>query len=177
MKCNQCQGSLVRNGYTSKGYQRYRCRSCQRTLIDLRKRPLGGMRLSYDKALLCLNLLVEGNSIRSIERITGVGKRAILSLLKLVGRKCEDLLDRHIKGVEVKDVQADEIWGFVWCKQKTKNSKGYGEECGDIYCFVAMERNSKLVLAWHLGQRTTEDTEAFTEKLDRATSGRFQLTT
>ncbi|MDT5124168.1 MAG: hypothetical protein QOC96_3650, partial [Acidobacteriota bacterium] len=135
------------------------------------------MRIPLDKALLCLSLLVEGNSIRSIERITGVGKRAILSLLKLAGSKCERLLDERIKGVEVKDVQADEIWGFVWCKQKTKNSKGYGEECGDIYCFVAMERNSKLVLAWHLGQRTTEDTEAFTEKLDRATSGRFQLTT
>jgi hypothetical protein len=108
------------------------------------------MRIPYDKALLCLSLLVEGNSIRSIERITGVGKRAILSLLKLAGRKCECLLNKLIKGVEVQDVQADEIWGFVWCKQKTKNLKGYGEECGDTYCFVAMERQSKLVLAWLL---------------------------
>lgn len=177
MICNQCQGILVLHGHDRRGLQRYRCRVCQRTFIELRKRPLDRMRISYENALLCLSLLIEGTSIRSIERVTGVGKRAILSLLKLAGRKCERLLDKHIRGVKVQDVQADEIWGFVWCKQKTKNLKGYDEDCGDVYCFVAMERHSKLILAWHLGQRTTEDTEAFTEKLDRATAGHFQLST
>lgn len=52
-----------------------------------------------------------------------------------------------------------------------------GLDRGDAYCFVAIERTSKLILAWHLGRRTAEDTEAFTEKLDYATTGRFQLTT
>jgi len=135
------------------------------------------MRLSADKAISCLHLLVEGMSIRAIERVTGVGKRTILTLLLLAGRKCERLHDKRIRQVKVTDVQADEIWGFVWCKQKTKNAKGYGDECGDAYCFVAIERYSKLVLAWHLGQRGVEDTEAFIEKLNRATAGRFQLTT
>jgi IS1 family transposase len=55
--------------------------------------------------------------------------------------------------------------------------KGYGEETGDAYCFVAFERNTKLVAAWHLGHRTAEDTEAFTEKLAQATDGLFQLST
>jgi IS1 family transposase len=135
------------------------------------------MRLSAEKAISCLHLLVEGMSVRGIERVTGVGKRTILALLLLAGRKCGRLQDRRIQQVKVTDVQADEIWGFVWCKQKTKNRKGYGDDTGDAYCFVAIERNTKLILAWHLGHRTTEDTEAFTEKLERATSGRFQLTT
>jgi IS1 family transposase len=135
------------------------------------------MRVPLNKALLCLYLLVEGNSIRSIERVVGLEKKTIIALMLLAGKKCERLLDRRIRGVKVKDVQADEIWGFVWCKQKTKNAKGYGDGCGDAYTFVAIERHTKLVLAWHLGQRTTEDTEVFIEKLERATAGRFQLTT
>ncbi|HEX3560229.1 MAG TPA: IS1 family transposase [Pyrinomonadaceae bacterium] len=133
--------------------------------------------MPLNKALLCLYLLVEGNSIRSIERVVGLEKKTIIALMLLAGKKCERLLDRRIRGVKVKDVQADEIWGFVWCKQKTKNAKGYGDGCGDAYTFVAIERHTKLVLAWHLGQRTTEDTEVFIEKLERATAGRFQLTT
>ena len=55
--------------------------------------------------------------------------------------------------------------------------RGYGEEMGDAYCFTAIERHTKLLLAWHLGKRTPESTMAFAEKLDYATAGRFQLTT
>jgi hypothetical protein len=73
--------------------------------------------------------------------------------------------------VKVPDVEADDIWGFVWYKSKTKPWRGYGAGCGDAYCFVALERHTKLVHAWHLGHRTAADTEAFTEKLERATAG------
>lgn len=177
MTCDKCQGDVCLHGHDRYQQQRYRCRACDRTFIKPRRKPLGEMRLSYERALLCLNLLVEGNSISSIERITGVGKRTILSLLALAGRKCERLMSKYVRDVEVTDVQADEIWGFVWCKQKTKLRLGLDDETGDTYCFIAMERNSKLVLAWHLGQRTIEDTEVFTDKLARATAGRFQVTT
>ena len=57
-----------------------------------------------DKALMILRLLVEGNSVRSIERITDVGKKTILNLLELAGRKCEALLDEQIQNVPVKHV-------------------------------------------------------------------------
>jgi IS1 family transposase len=84
----------------------------------------------------------------------------------------------RIKGVAVKDVEADEIWGFVQCKNRHKLNKGITDpHKGDAYTFVGIERNSKLILAWHLGERGMEDTEAFTEKLHEATSGQFQLTT
>jgi IS1 family transposase len=69
------------------------------------------------------------------------------------------------------------MWGFVSCKERTRERRGYGDEKGDAWCFVAIERQNKMVLAWHLGKRTPEDTLAFADKLRHATRGRFQLTT
>jgi IS1 family transposase len=138
------------------------------------------MTLPIEKALQIMRLLVEGNSVRSIERITEVEKKTILSLLLLVGQKCEALLDSRIQGVSVKHVQCDEIWGFVGMKEKTKKRQGRDDESdlGDAYCFVAMERDTKLVLTWHLGRRSASDTVIFTEKLARATADHsFQIST
>jgi IS1 family transposase len=136
------------------------------------------MRVPLDRALLCLQLLVEGNSIRSIERVVGFEKKTIISLLLLASKKAEDLMARYILRLKVTTVQVDEIWGFVFCKQKTKNRVRPSDfNAGDVYCFVAIERQTKLVLAWHLGRRTSEDTQDFIVKLDHATTGPFQLTT
>jgi len=84
----------------------------------------------------------------------------------------------RIHGLRVKDVQCDELWGYVGMKEKTKAKKGQHETTvGDAYTFVAIERHRKLVLAWHLGRRAERDTVAFTEKLAAATEGSFQITT
>lgn len=183
MTCHYCQIVAKKFGKDRKGNQRYRCLTCNKTFQEAQEKPLGKMRLPMDKALLCLKLLVEGNSIRSVERITGVEKKTVISLLVLAGEKCERLLDEKLRDVPVRDVQADEMWGFVGMKQKTMRRKKAADalnadaRMGDAYTFVAMERETKLVLAWHLGKRQVRDTVEFTEKLYRATSGRFQLTT
>jgi hypothetical protein len=78
------------------------------------------MRLSLDRALFCIQLMVEGDSIRSTERITGVHRDAILALLVKAGERCEKLLADPIIGLRVRDVQADEMWGFVAMKEKAK---------------------------------------------------------
>lgn len=136
------------------------------------------MRVSLDKALLALQLLLEGCSVRSTERVTGLHRRTILNLLVLAGERCEKLLEERIKDVPAKDVQGDELWAYVGCHDKFKKRNNItDDELGSAWCFVALERNTKLVLAWHLGKRTTRDTVEFTEKLYRATSGRFQFTT
>jgi len=128
--------------------------------------------------LMILRLLLEGNSIRSIERITGCEKKTITRVLLHAGEHCEALMRRKIKGVAVKDVEADEIWGFVKFKNRHKLYKEITDpHVGDAYTWVGIERNTKLILAWHLGQRDMTDCEAFTEKLHEATSGHFQLTT
>ena len=128
-----------------------------------------------EKVEAVITLLVEGCSIRSIQRITGVDQNTVMKILLLAGARCERLLESKVSNVPVSDVQCDEMWGFVGCKEK-RNVTGDPER-GDAYCFVAIERNTKLVLTWHLGRRTARDTMAFTEKLEAATSGQFQITT
>jgi len=179
MNCPTCSAQAQKFGKDRKGNQRFRCLACNKTFSEPRQKPLGKMILSEDKALMCLKVLVEGKSDRSTERITGVHRDTILDLLITVGDKCEQLMQDRIKGVRVKDVQADEIWGFVGMKQKTKNYQGRENDhtLGDAYCFIGIERNTKLILAWHLGTRTMADTVAFTEKLAYATEGNFQLST
>ena len=122
-----------------------------------------------------IRLFVEGMSIRSIERVTGVHRDTVLNVLVIVGNRCERLLENLIHDLPVHDVELDEIWGYVGCKEK-RNTTGDPLR-GDSYCFVALERNTKLVLAWHLGKRRALDTLYFTDKLEEATSGQFQVTT
>jgi IS1 family transposase len=136
------------------------------------------MRLPVEKALLCLNLLCEGSAVRSIERVTGVEKKTILRLLVQVGESCERMLGETIQAVPVKDVQADEIWSYIRCKQaNVPRLKVADATAGDAYCYFAIERTTKLILAWHLGRRNGWDAHDFVKKLDKATAGDFQLTT
>jgi len=177
MTCHQCRIEAVKAGRDRKGNQRYRCNQCKRRFQEEQERLLGNMSLPEDKALLCLQLLLEGNSLRSIQRITGVHKTTLMTLLCVAGERCERVMREHIKSVPVRDVEADEIWGFVGMKKITRLHKQVTDPfVGDAYTFVGIERNTKLVLAWHLGDRDAENTEKFTEKLDHATSGHFQLT-
>jgi IS1 family transposase len=93
------------------------------------------------------------------------------------GEKCERLLAKKIVNVPVRDVQADEIWSFVGKKEKAKQP-GDDPNLGDAYCFVAIERHSKLVLNFALGKRNQATTDVFIEGLRLATSRRrFQMTT
>jgi transposase-like protein/IS1 family transposase len=177
MQCPVCQTASKKFG-KPKGFQRYHCPSCKKSWSERPARQLGEMRLPVERALLVLHLLTEGCSVRSIERITGTEKRTILRLLVQVGQGCERLLPELVAGAAVKDVQADEVWGYIRCKEKTKErNKITDPEAGDAYCFIGLERHSKLVLAWHLGRRTSWDTHDFMAKLSAATAGGFQLTT
>lgn len=182
MVCHNCSSICKKFGkFGPRKIQRYRCNQCKRTFSEEHEKaqgPLGDMRISLDKAEMCLRLLLEGMSVRSIQRITGIHQATILDLMVLAGDRCEKLMEERIKGIAVKDVEADEIWGFCGMKNRHKLFKGITDpKIGDAYTFVGIERNTKLILAWHLGQRDAENTEAFTEKLERATSGYFQLTT
>lgn len=166
-----------RHGRDRKGNQRYRCTVCGKTWIEQRPRPLGDMRIPADRAVFCLRLLLEGNSIRSVERLTRTHRDTIMRLVVLVGQRCQAFLEKAVHKVQVSEVQADEIWGFVGCKKKTADRLGYGEEFGDAYCYTAIERHTKLLLAWRLGKRSVGTTNEFACKVQHATAGRFQLTT
>ena len=174
MTCHNCQSRCKKFGKDRKGNQRFRCCQCYKVFAQ-RPEKLDGTYLSEERIAQIIRLFVEGCSVRSIERITDAHRDTILNVLILTGERCERLLENTIRNVTVKDVQCDEIWGFVGCKEK-RNVTGDPLR-GDAYCWVAIERNTKLVLTWHLGRRTRRDALAFIEKLNQITEGRFQITT
>lgn len=177
--CRKCGGRTIGWGKDRQGNPRRHCKACKLTVSLVPERPLGSMRLPMDKAILCVSLLTEGSSIRSTERVTGVHRDTICRLLRVVGGKCSDLLGRLVRGVQVADVQCDELWSFVAMKEKTKVRKQITDPAiGDAYTFLAVERESKLLLAHHVGRRTSEDANVFAAKLSSAVNGeRFQVST
>lgn len=177
MNCPKCGKAGRKFGQTRHGQQRFQCVECRKTFSPPRPVVADQRRISRERAVMVLRMLLEGNSIRSTERLTGTHRDTILALMVEVGAACKPFLERFVHGVNVADVQCDEIWAFVGCKERTKQRFGFGEEFGDAYCFTAVERDSKLLVAWHLGKRCPTDTDAFATKLSAATVGRFQLTT
>lgn len=177
-----CASVAVKAGKRSDGLQRFRCSSCGKTFSESRVQDsLFETKQAVDdaKALLALQLLVEGNSIRSTERITGLHRDTVMSLLVKAGTRCAALMSEKVRDVPVEDVQMDEIWSFVG---KKESRRVYGDKdfqkIGDAWTFIAIERNTKLVLAFHLGKRTMGSTQRFMQKLAIAASisQRFQLT-
>ena len=136
------------------------------------------MRIDLDRAALAIQLLVEGSSVRATSRITGLAQDTISSLILTVGDNCEKFLSKTIKDMPCNFVEADEVWSFVGMKNRTKKNRGYeSNEIGDSWTYVALDRETKLVLAHHIGDRTLTDAYSFLDKLNDATSGEFQLTT
>jgi transposase-like protein/IS1 family transposase len=173
-----CQHTHAKKfGRDRNGNQRFRCILCGQTWLEPRVKPIGDMRIDHAKAVQALEMLLEGVSLRSTERLTGLAHATVLKLLETVGNRAQYYWVMTMRNLPASDVQADEVWGFVYAKEKTCVRKHLGPECGDAYTFLAIERDTKLILAWHVGRREPEDTAWFSEKLRRATSGRFQLTT
>jgi IS1 family transposase len=143
---------------------------------DARDSTLDGMYLSVEKAEMVLRLLLEGNSVSSVERITEVHHTTILKVLVLAGEKCERIMATKIRNVPVRDVECDEVWSYVGKKQRRVRPDD-DQSLGDAYCFVAIERHTKLVLNIALGKRDQATTDVFIEGVRHATSGEFQITT
>jgi IS1 family transposase len=120
-------------------------------------------------------MLLEGMSVRATARLTSLHPGTICDLILPVGDNCRRLLDAKVVGVPVTDVQLDEIWSFVGMKERTRVSQARSSEWGDCWTFIAIERETKLVLAHTIGQRDMATSTRFLKQLDRATSGRFQL--
>ena len=179
MTCPNCRSACRRFGKHRNGLARFQCRECKKTFTEPHADPLGGMYTQVARAEDVLKMLVEGCSINTIERVTGVHHGTILKILVLTGEKCEKLMGRLVVNVPVKDVQCDEIWAFVQKKEAHKKpSEKDNDSIGDAYCFVAIERYSKLVLNFALGRRSQATTDAFIEGLRAATSPqRFQIST
>jgi IS1 family transposase len=135
--------------------------------------------ISMAKKVAVITALVEGCSVRSTSRMTGVSKGAILRLLESVGTACTEFHDKAVRNVQAKRVQVDEIWSFVGCKQKNITEKAIGNFgiCGDVWTFTAIEAQSKLVIGWMVGQRDAGFATAFLQDVESRLTNRIQLTT
>lgn len=118
MDCPTCNTPARKNGFTKCGTQRFRCDACRKSFAA--EKPLGLMRIPMDKAVMVLHLLLEGSSVHSVSRVTGIDKNTILDLMVHVGENCHRMLVDRLRDVCVNDIEADEIWSFVGCKEKTR---------------------------------------------------------
>jgi IS1 family transposase len=106
-----------------------------------------------------INLLVEGSSLRAASRIADVSINTVTKLLIDVGRACEDFHNQTVMLVEANRIQCDEIWSFVYSKEKNK-PEGM-EVAGDVWTWTCIEADSKLIISWHVGARDMENARTF----------------
>ena len=117
--------------------------------------------LKKDLQLQVIHLLVEGNSIRSIERLTGVQKKTIMRLLVRVGNACQKLLDERMRDLSLRHVQCDEIWTFVEKKEGRIPEAEKSYRIGDQYVFIALDQDTKLIASYAIGKRSADLTRRF----------------
>ena len=149
-------------------------------LVDIRERLTYSKdmnRLPMDKQLTILNAMIEGNSIRSTERMTGIHRDTIMRLSAKTGEQCSQFLDVRVRGIRSERVQADEIWTYVFKKQARLVAGADDPEFGDQYVFVGMDADTKLVISHLVGKRDAASTYYFMRDMRERVIGRIQLTT
>jgi IS1 family transposase len=139
---------------------------------------LGGLsmnNLKSEKQEMVIGGLVEGSSIRSIERMTRVHRDTIMRLMVQVGNTCEKIMDTTLRNLTCKDIEVDEVWSFVGKKQRHVNFKDDPTKVGDFYTFVALDSETKLIPAYKVGKRDLATAQAFISDLSSRLSNRIQL--
>ncbi|MCY4661135.1 MAG: IS1 family transposase [Acidobacteria bacterium] len=134
-------------------------------------------RLSTAKRATILQMLVEGSSLRSISRITGASINTVTKLLVDAGNACAEFHDTHVVDVRSRRIQVDEMWAFVYAKQKhVEGSSKAPAGAGDAWTWTALDADSKLIVTWAVGSRGLETAHPFMQDLANRLRGRVQLT-
>jgi IS1 family transposase len=139
---------------------------------------MGMNQLSTEKRTQIVAALVEGNSIRSIVRMTGASKNTIAKLLVELGAACSEYLNKTLVNLNSKRIQCDEIWSFVGAKQKNVPAEKRNQfGIGDVWTWVAIAADSKLICSWLVGKRDIGSATEFMQDLASRLKNRVQLTT
>lgn len=119
--------------------------------------------LKSEKQLTILNLLCEGNSVRSVNRLTGVHLQTILNLILRFGDKCRDFLDREMRDMTCEHLELDEQWTFVAKKQArlTVDERAERHDIGDMFLWMAIDHDTKLVPTFAIGKRSADNARRF----------------
>ena len=135
-------------------------------------------KLGIKTRVTILNMLVEGSSMRSISRITGVSINTVTKLLEDAGKACAAYHDVTVRNVKAAQVQCDEIWSFCYAKDKNvAEAKAAPNGAGDVWTWTAIDRDSKMILAFEVGDRSAETAREFMFDLAGRLANRVQLTT
>jgi IS1 family transposase len=134
-------------------------------------------RLSLARRTQIVAALVEGNSIRSIERMTGTHRDTVMRLLVEVGEGSAKLLDEQMRDLSCQRLQCDEIWSYVGKKQKQVTKEDDQSRVGDQWTFVAMDADTKIVPSFLIGKRDLPTATVFMNDLAGRLSNRVQLST
>ncbi len=135
-------------------------------------------RLSLEKRTQIIGLLVEGTSLRATSRLANVSINTVTKLLVDIGTACQKYHDEHVRNVASKRVQCDEIWSFIYAKDKNLPLKLQGKYgVGSIWTWTALDADSKLMISWLVGNRDAEYAKVFIEDVASRLKNRVQLTT
>jgi IS1 family transposase len=131
--------------------------------------------LSVEKKTAVIAALCEGASIRAVERMTGVNRQTVMRLGVRVGEACAKLHDEQMRELNCTNVQIDEAWGFVGKKQRQVTEADEGMFVGDVWVYVALDSDTKLVAGFLSGKRDMAHTAAFVSDLASRMKNRIQL--
>jgi IS1 family transposase len=134
-------------------------------------------KLSIEERSRILAALVEGNSIRAIARMTDVSRNTIDKLLCDLGRACSEYQDKTFRNLKSRRIQCDEIWSFVYAKDRNCPTEHKAKGGGDAWTWVAIDPDTKLVPCWLVGQRDAGCAFQFMHDLKARLANRVQLTT
>jgi len=135
-------------------------------------------KLNIERKTQVIKVLCEGNSIRSTARITGTAINTVVKLLREVGSACLEYQDKVMHNLPCKHIQCDEIWSFVYSKEKNVPEKHIGElGYGDVWTWTSLDADTKLVPCWLVGLRSAEYGYHFMNDLKSRLANRVQLTT
>jgi IS1 family transposase len=135
-------------------------------------------RLSQADRVRVISALVEGCSIRATCRMTGIAKNTVAKLLVDLGTACAEYHDSHVRNLKTRKVQCDEIWSFVYAKAKNIPDDKKGEfGVGDVWTWIALDAESKLVISYMVGSRDAGYATEFMRDVAKRLSNRVQLTT
>ncbi len=166
-----------KHGKDRKGQQRWKCNKCGATFISDEQRPLGDMRTDMAEAVKVLAMLLEGMSIRACERLTGIKHGTICDLVLTVGGNCQRWLEATVRSVPAATIELDELWDFIRLKARTKERlPTIAEDEGSSWTWLAIDADTKLVLAHTVGLRDEGTCHRFLAQLNNATVGECQVT-
>lgn len=134
-------------------------------------------RLTTSKRTQVIAALVEGVSINATCRLTGVAKHTVLNLLRDLGCAAAEYHNRGVRNIKVRRVQCDEIWAFVYAKQKNVTEEQMQKGAGDCWTWTAIDADTKLIISYALGDRGIKTAHFFMQDLASRIANRFQLTT